>query len=276
MTTLIAVVSDVHAGSTIALCPPKISLDDGGHYEASKAQSWLWQEWLAYWDWVSAIRDDEHASLFTVFNGDLVDGNHHKTTQILTGNPTAQAAVLDEAMRIPLALKPDKMFFVRGTEAHVGQSASSEERIALGLWKDGRPVVKCQDTGCASHWHLRMQVNTTRLDFAHHGRIGQRPWTKPNVVANLAAEIFYEHAKDGLPHPHVAVRSHFHRHVDTYDQHPVRVIQTPCWQLATSYVHKVAPETLADVGGVLIIVRDESFEVKNFIRKPGRPTVWVA
>jgi hypothetical protein len=272
VTTLIAVTSDQHCGSTVALCPPRIELDDGGIYEASKAQQWLFGHWGAFWERVSRLRDDYHADLYTVFNGDLTEGYHHGTTQILTANPTAQAAVVDEVMRVPLALGPDKMFFVRGTEAHVGKSAAYEERIALGLQKDGRNVIGDADRGTASHWSLNMLVQERLLNFEHHGRMGQRPWTKPNIVANYAAEIFYEYASRGDRHPDLAFRSHLHRYVDTYDQHPVRVIQTPAWQLATAFTYRLSTPALADIGGIIAIVRDGEILKENYLAKPSRPT----
>jgi hypothetical protein len=274
MAVVIAVTSDLHCGGTTALCPPRIELDDGGAYEASRAQCWLWSLWGEFWEWAARIRDREQAALWGEWNGDITDGNHHGTTQILSGNPTAQAHVVDACMAVPLSLGLERLFFVRGTEAHVGTSAAYEERIARGMEKDGRPVVGDPDTGTASWWHLRAEVEGVPLDFAHHGRMGQRPWTRPNVTANLAAEIFYEHARDGVPHPHLAVRSHLHRYMDTYDQHPVRVVQTPAWQLATSYIHRIAPESIADIGGLAIVIRDGEYRVEKFIRRPSRGSVW--
>lgn len=274
MTVVLAVTSDQHCGSTVALCPPKVSLDDGGEYHASKAQQWLWAGWEGYWKRVEAVRAQHKAKLYTVFNGDLTDGDHHGTSQILSGNPTAQAAVVNECMKTVLALKPDQMFFVRGTEAHVGKSGSAEERIADGLRRDKRPVVGDAETGTASHWHLRMEIEGVRLDFAHHGRVGTRPWTKPNVTANLAAEIFYEHAASGDPHPHLAVRSHMHQWVDTHDQHPTRVIQLAAWQLATAFIHRIAPGKLADIGGLIIIVKDGDYDAEKVKFTPARTKAW--
>ncbi len=273
---VIAITSDLHAGSTTALCQPRVALDDGGEYVASKAQLWLWQCWGDFWTRVDAVRRERSAELYQVFNGDLVDGNHHGTTQILSANPNAQAAVVNAVLRVPLDLKPDRLVFVRGTEAHVGQSASAEERIADGLRRDKRPVIMDEDRGTSSHWHFKMDAQGVRLDFAHHGRVGTRPWTKPNVVANLAAEIFYTHAANGEPHPHIAIRSHMHQLVDTHDQHPTRVIQTPAWQLATSYIHRIAPGALADVGGIIITIRDGNAEVEKVVFRPAQPKAWVA
>jgi hypothetical protein len=273
-TTVIAITSDQHCGSTVALCPPVITLDDGGEYHASKAQRWLWDCWQDYWRQVAAIRDEHDATLYQVFNGDLVDGAHHGTTQILSEHPGVQMLVAREALGVPLALTPDRLFFVRGTEVHVGKNASAEESMAAGLRRDGWAVEGCAETGTASRWHLRMQVDGLRLDIAHHGRVGTRPWTKPNVVMNLAAEVFYQHAAAGLPHPHLAVRSHMHQFLDTHDAHPTRLIQLPAWQLATAFIHRIAPGALADVGGIVVVIRDGTLEVRP-IRYAATPTpVW--
>jgi hypothetical protein len=271
---VIAITSDQHCGSTTSLCPPSVSLDDGGSYTASKAQLWLWQCWAEFWARVDDVRTEHSAALYQIFNGDLVEGFHHSSVQVLNGNPNAQAAVVNAVMRIPLDLKPDHLAFIRGTESHVGQSASAEERIADGLRRDKRPIISDADTGTASHWHLKMDIQCVRIDLAHHGRVGTRPWTKPNVTANLAAEIFYDHAAAGEPHPHVAIRSHMHQLVDTHDQHPTRVIQTPAWQLATAFIHRIAPGKLADVGGIILVIRNGELAVEKVIYHPARARVW--
>lgn len=268
---LFAVVSDLHAGSTVALCPPKVELDDGGAYLASKAQLWLWQCWRDVWVEVERIRDAEGATLEVVVNGDAFDGDHHDTPQILSRNPVAARAVIDAALEIPLSLKPDRIAIIRGTEAHVGKSGSSEEALAKSLHGRGHPVLMDEQAGTYSHYHLRRKVGWFRIAFAHHGRTGYRPWTKANAANLLAAQIFYEYSKlaaeNGGPieFPHVAVRSHFHKLNDSGSAHPVRVIQTHAWQLPTAFVHRIAAEELpqlADVGAVLILVRGKSYDVR--------------
>lgn len=271
---VIGIVSDTHAGGTTALCPAKIQLDDGGEYRASKPQQWLWNRWENFYDRVEQTRRKLKAKLLLEFNGDLTDGNHHGTTQILSGNPTAQAAVVNAVMKVPLALQPDHLVFIRGTEAHVGPSAAYEERIAVGLEKDGWPVVMDKVTGNASHWHWTMEEQGVRFDFAHHGRVGQRPWTKPNVVVNLAAEIFLNHASAGRPHPHLAIRSHMHQFVDTFNVHPTRVIQTPAYQLATAYIHRIAPGAIADVGGIIVTVVNGEMTVIPVVDRPTPEAPW--
>lgn len=272
---VIAVTSDQHCGSTVALCPPKIRLDDGGKYDASDAQLWLWKNWQNFWDRVESVRSRHKAKLVQVFNGDLTEGDHHKTTQILSGNPTAQAAVVNAAMEVPLKLKPDALFFIRGTEAHVGPSACFEERIALGLSKDKRPVVKEDGTGNASHWQAALDIQGVRLDFAHHGKFGSRPSTKMNVINALAGDIFTEHCIEGRPYPHLAIRSHMHQYADTFDAYPTRLLQTPAWQLKTAYVHRVTTTgKLSHIGGLIIVIKNGKYEIEPVIYRPDPPKAW--
>jgi hypothetical protein len=269
---VLAKVSDVHAGGTTALCPEVIALDDGGEYRASKLQRWLFQCWQQYWARVDDVRTQLKAELYTVFNGDLVDGAHHGTTQVVSNNPNAQAAILNACMAIPLALKPDRIAIIRGTEAHVGQSASAEERIADGLRRDKRPIVSDPDTKTASWWHWRPELQGVRLDITHHGRAGQRQHTEASAMALYAHDIFLAHAKDGDPHPHLSMRGHHHRWGDSYDAAPTRVARTGAWQMGTSYVKKVAADTLTGIGGAIVTIHDGEYEVEKMKFKPTRPT----
>lgn len=271
---VIAVTSDQHAGSTVALCPPKILLDDGGEYHASKAQLWVWEKWLAYWERVRQVQQEHDAALWQVFNGDAVEGHHHRNTHVIANNPNAQALVWTEAVRVPLALGPEKVFVVRGTEAHVGAEGSAEERIAEGLWRDKRPVVRDMDSGAASWWHLRMQVDGLFLDFTHHGRTGQREHTRASNATLHAHDIFLSHAKNGERHPDLCIRSHYHRFNDSHDACPTRVVTIGAWQLKTGHVHKIAADTIADIGGAIIVIKDGQYTVEKVCYKPDRGSVW--
>lgn len=273
---VLAFVSDVHAGSSVAVCPPSVHLDDGGSYVASNEQVQLWRCWGEFWNRVDEVRNEHDAKLWAVFNGDLTEGDHHGTTQILSGNPTAQAAVVDACMAVPLKLSPDRLFFVRGTEAHVGKSACYEERIARGLQKDGRPVEGEPTAGTASWWHLRLDVNGLLVDVTHHGRTGQREHTRANAANLYAHDILLGHVKDGHPIPGLCVRAHFHKWMDSWDSVPqLRVIGMPCWQLATAYVHKKVPDSLSDIGGLIVVVdEDGSYEVEKVRFHRDRGHVW--
>ena len=272
--TVLAVVNDMHCGGTTALCPPHIKLDDGGEYLASKLQRWLWQKWRTYWQRVDAVRAAGRAPLYQIYNGDLVEGDHHHTTQIMSGNPNAQAAAFNASLAIPLKLRPERIFIVRGTEAHTGHSASAEERIADGLRRDKRPVVGDPDTGTASWWHLRAIVDGVALDVAHHGRTGQREHTRSGAAALHAHDILLSHIKAKQRPPDLCLRAHHHRFNDSHDACSVRVVTNGAWQFATGHVHKIAADSLPDIGGLIVVIRDGKYTVEKVQFTPDRGSVW--
>lgn len=274
--TVLAVTNDQHCGGATALCPDKIELDDGGFYVASKLQRWLFQGWGDYWKRVAQVVKEVKPKLYIQgFNGDLVEGAHHKTTQIISENPNAQAAVVNAVMAIPKAQKPDYIAIIRGTEAHVGQSASAEERIADGLRRDKQPIIKDQETGSSAMWHWRPELNGKLLDITHHGRTGQREHTRAGQAVLHAHDIFLSHTKRGERPPDLCLRAHFHRFNDSYDACPTRVVTNGCWQMKTSHVHKVAADSLADIGGLIVVLRDgKPIEVEKVQFHATRGPIW--
>jgi hypothetical protein len=270
---VLAVTSDIHAGSTLAPCPPEgVRLDDGGQYIPSKVQLWQWDCWEDYWAKVAAQVKRLKADLWVAFNGDAVEGDHHGTSQIISRNLEAQTYVAERVFSVPLGLEPVRTFVVRGTEAHVGPSGNREEALARTIKAE-----KDKEAKTWSWWRLRLKAHNTLLDFQHHGRTGGRPWTRGSAVGILAVEIFYEHTSNGYRHPDLAIRSHRHRWDDSYKVCPTRLIQTAAWQLKTGHAHKVVPESIADLGGHVIIVEPDAqpnaAEVMDYFYKPSLPGV---
>jgi hypothetical protein len=268
-----AITSDHHCGSVVGLCPPEgVRVTDDNEYRPGKAQQWIWSCWESYWKDVAEKRKALGADLYCGFNGDCVEGtDHHNTWEVISRAPEPQAYVAERVFGVSLNLNPTKTFVVRGTEAHVGQGASSEEHLAK--------KIKAERGGgkAWSHYRLRLDIHGVRIDMQHHGRTGTRPWTRTNAPGSLALEIFYEHAARSIPHPHLAIRSHRHTYADSYNAHPTRVIQTPAWQLKTAHAHKVAPESIADIGGLIVtITPDGKYDVEAKLYCPDLPSTWKA
>jgi len=132
------------------------------------------------------------------------------------------------------------------------------------------------ETGTASHWNVTLDVQGVRINLARHGKVGTRPWTKMTAPYTTAFEIWTEHHLRDEPHPDIAIRSHHHRYADTYHAYPTRLIQTGAWQLATAYVHKVAPNSLADIGGCIITIRDGEPSVQPMLYRAEPKVTWRA
>ena len=266
----LALTSDQHTGSTVGVCPSEgVRLDDGGTYTPSKAQLWLWDKWQTFWGTVDGIRRERGAKLWAVLVGDALDGDHHATAQIISRNPDAQAYVANRVFSVIKDAKPDRLFMIRGTEAHTGSSGSAEEALAkqLGAERDA-------ETENWSRWRLRLNINHLLVDFQHHGRFGARTWTRQNALSALAFQIWSEHTLQGLRPPDLAIRAHMHQFGDSYGAYPTRVIQLPAWQLKTAFAHRVAAENIADVGGVIVVVEpDGRYEVLPQLYLPQLPAV---
>ena len=275
MMHIVVCVGDTHCGSTVGLCPPEgLELDDEGLYLPSKAQNWLWNNWEEAWGKVKSVkRKNRKAKLHLILNGDLIDGDHHRTTQIATGLTGVHMRCAMESLRVPLALKPNTIHVLRGTPSHVGRAGGSEEGIARALKAASWPVVGDPDTGMKSSYSRVIQVGNTRFDIKHHGRMGKRAHTKGPYMRWFAQDIFFNHMMDGDDPPDVAIRSHFHQFADSGRIHKIktRAVALPAWQLATEYVHRVA-ESLADIGLVWFEVDDDDYDMKTVLYKPDRPT----
>ena len=247
MATIVSVVSDLHCNSTVGLCPPSINLDDGGTYKASKAQMWIWRHWTGYWRDVAARREGHR--LVVILNGELADDNYHPTTQLVTRNPADMLRLSAAALAPALSLlgDGDRVYVLRGTEAHSGPSAHLDETVAQDIGATG------PGDDIASHWRLRLSVDGVRFDVAHHppGGGGRLPWTRGNFANRLAAMAVFEAAETDARAPHLYVRGHVHRPDDSYDRYGTRAIVLPSWQLTTSYGHRIGGDPLP-VGGVIV------------------------
>lgn len=268
---VVAIKSDIHAGSTLGACPPEgARLDDGGMYMPSKPQVWLYECMQDYWAAVAAERArHKGAGLIVVYNGDLFDGpGHHGTPQCVTTHPEPQQYLAKAIFGLGKALGPDKTYIVRGTESHVGPSGATEEAFAAMIGAE-----KNHDGHRYSWWHLRLNINGTRFDFQHHPSTkGTVPWTAAAGIAREAFRVWTEHKEKDLDHPHIAIRSHTHVHRDSFDAHRTRAIITPAWQLKTSFAHKVASASIADLGAIYITCYpDGTYDVHKKLYLPALP-----
>lgn len=253
----LAIFGDMHAGSPVGLCPPSVRLDDGGIYQASAFQRRLLEAWLDYWSQAEALKGK--GQLVSILNGDVIDGDHHRTIQLITHNLEIQRRMALELLD-PMRRLSDAVIFIRGTDAHDGRLSTDLESIARELGG------KEDEYGRHAHYHLKIDFGKrARIDCAHVGKVGRLPWTNLNGAISLAREIELVYYAQGLRPPDLAFRSHYHRFIDTYDNAPVRVIGLGCWQGPTSYVYHRSPMVgLPHIGGA--IVKIINGEIVNVIK----------
>lgn len=251
----LVVVSDIHAGCRLALCPPEgIELDDGGRYMPSAFQLKLWKYWRIFWDEFvpEAVRREPYA---VVINGDLVEGVHHRATTQISQNLGDQAEIAYRILR-PIAERCKGRFWViRGTEAHVGPSGVEEEKLAKRLGAVVSPE------GQYARYELWKRVGPKLVHLLHHvGSTGSQAYEATAVHKELV-ESFAEAARWDRKAPDVIVRSHRHRHIETTvatgDAHctsRATAVVTPAWQGKTPFAWKIPGARLStpQFGGIVI------------------------
>jgi hypothetical protein len=137
------IISDIHAGCQLGLCPPVVELDEGGIYNQNRVQKTTWAWWEEFWR-VHVPEMTNGLPYCVIVNGDTIDGVHHRATHQITHNLADQSAIALEILRPVVSLCEGRFYMLRGTEAHVGPSGVEEERIAreLGAIKKRKSV--CQ------------------------------------------------------------------------------------------------------------------------------------
>jgi hypothetical protein len=205
----------------------------------------MWRNWKLYVAKVHGTAAQHDAHIIAVVNGDIIEGVHHRTSQLHTVNTNEHRRIAYAALE-PLIKLSEQVYIVRGTPSHTGPSGKHEEAF-------GEDIGAVMDDNRHSWWHLPLDVNGVRFDISHHGRMGRLPHTKPNALNGLAIATIAEYSMSGDKPPHVVIRSHLHQFADSGLNYPTRVIATPGWQLITGYVHKVAPGSIADTGGLIFV-----------------------
>lgn len=264
MTITNVFVADLHSGSSVALCPSKVDLDDGGTIYPSPGQAWLRRNWEALMEHIQHIPNPVYAHVV----GDAVEGDYKdRSKQMLTRNKATILNIARENIH-PLAALSVGVFFYRGTTAHVGPSAELEEELAI----DFDNAVKCPDTNTASWWSNLFECEGVRFDIMHHprGSGGGRPMNGQGMIDRMATDAVFEYANRGERPPDLVIRGHIHQYKDSHDAWRARAITLPAWTLATEYIYRLGASALADVGAVLVHCSAGRYEVELLQFKPLR------
>jgi hypothetical protein len=262
---ILAVVSDLHSNSTPGLCPKVFVRDDGGLYYPSPSQQWLLKCWHDFWGRVWRLKRQLGVPVHAVINGDLVDLNKHSQYQLISVN---ESDIINNGLSllVPVLDTADRTYIVRGTEAHTGGVGWFEERIA-------REIGAVRDTakGTASWDWLPLEICGRRFGFAHAPTSNsQLPWTKGGGANRTALALLYEYFGEE-EWPETVVFGHVHHDEDSYDNHPIRTLFLPPWQLGTFYWSgRGRAYQRPKVGGNIFLVTEEEITLDKVRYKPKR------
>ena len=231
-TKLIVLLSDLHVGSTIGLWPPDFVSNEGNPIGQNKFQEWLWQCWQDAAKWSAKVIGKDAFEI--VLNGDLVEGIHHRSLQVMTPDVGDQSEAVKQVLE-PLAAKAARLHIVKGTECH-----TRNDEIRIGNYLKAS---KCQATGQRAHDTLDLECNGVLYNFAHHISTTARSYLEASAHSITLGNISHTRARSGKQVPQIICRGHRHRHGIWDDGNQMSVI-TGAWQGLTRHGYKVVPDAV--------------------------------
>jgi hypothetical protein len=258
--------ADTHPNSTVGLIPPGgIQLDDGGWYKPSRVQLAIWDAYLEFWAVVEAKKRELNAFVSVIFGGDGTDDNKHSGYQLVTQNEAVMIRT-GVAVAEPALGASDEFHYVRGTEAHSGGSAWSEELVAEKIG-----AVQDPDTSNYSVWKREIEAYGVRGMFAHHPPSNSLlPWTRGGGANRAAAQVVFDYGENGEQIPDIAGFGHVHHFEDSGHNHRCRAFYTAPFCLPNAFTHRIGRGWQKEVvgGWIYTIMPDGTFKVDKFLRKP--------
>lgn len=261
--------SDIHCGSTIGLMGKAVQHDDGQWILPSEVQNYLWTQYQRFCLDATELAEGRETHIFLM--GDLVDGDHHRTTQIVSNDQGMHVQIAADALLHGiLGIPHSTCHMIRGTPAHVGKAAGLEKSVAARLLREGVDTLVRHEGGSYLHPFLYADFDGTLFDLRHHGRAGQREHTRASYSKLYALDIYLTHHLEGRRPPDFAVRGHLHKYMDSGPDHRgiTRAIQLPCFQLHTEFTRRISIETLPDIGGLVILLDDGRPNVMPLLYQP--------
>ena len=250
------VLGDTHIGSTLAVMKPNYTDLEGNTHKPNKLQKWIWDQWRRMEDDVAkAVGKDKFAILHM---GDVIEGNHHHSTQIVTADVADQPLMAFEVLD-PLFSKAEKAFMVQGTECH---TKNTEQAIArrLGCTPDPATNKYAWDA-------LVVDMNGNRIHAAHHVGTTARPYLESSQYGPTINSERLWCDRQGERSPDHIFRAHRHVYGHFEDDAGAMTI-TPAWQGLTRFGRKVVAGAKVTVGAVLLSWDDEGeYRTRKFLYK---------
>ena len=241
----VAVVGDLHAGSTVGLMPPSFKTVSGQILVYSDEQKWLWERWLELCAWYGEYELDA-----LILNGDLPNGINARDAENLGANESDQINLVVAALKPLLYVghkrRVQNVYVTRGTGYHAGAASWREEQIAKWIG------AVCDKNGAYSRYVNDLTWRGRRLVFTHHINTASVYPLTPLQRAQRDWRVRCQ-AK-GTRMPDVDIRGHVHTSY-AYESNDNKWIGTlPSWQLLTQHAHRVVPMAEQDLvtGGGLI------------------------
>ena len=223
-------ISDIHSGSTESILQPGFVTEKNQPIGQTPIAAWFYECWKIGHDWLADLLPEKEYAL--IINGDCVEGNHHRTTEIWSPDTRNHAKAAKELLR-PVAERAAKTYMVKGTACHVG---GSENSIAEYIGAEVNPEFD------QPYW-MRLDANICgcRVSVRHHFPATSRSYLEASQHSIQLGNAVNEAVRVGDVAPQILVGAHRHRTGHFCDGNRLTVI-TGAWQGLTEHGFKVVPD----------------------------------
>lgn len=238
---LVLVLNDTHCGSDCALLPERVILDNGhsiGHGENKKLE-FLWRAWLDMREEFARLAGADPFTL--VLNGDIIEGVHHGTDEVLAAKASDHLNIAKEAIG-PFIEMADKVVVTKGTQCHTQD------------WES----VLCREYGLPDAKNFQQfKVNNVLVDVRHHMSCAARVDAESGALAKVMANAVAQCNRAQYETPRVFLRGHRHLTGDYCDGYQMIVVPG-AWQYLTRYGFKVVPDSIPRFSAYALDWRNKS------------------
>jgi len=255
--TIVAALSDTHAGSRKGLMPPDVQLlDDTGPEPRTWTptqtgiQRWLWE---CYQEDMACAREIAGKSpIVLIHGGDATQGNHYPEACVSTRVADQLAIALANIEPWYALRNLRSVVLVQGTGAHEFGEGSAAVTLAAELNK------RYRKPRTLTALHGLLNVDGARIDVAHHGAgPGGRAWLTGNELRYYAKSLMLDEITRGNEPPAAVLRAHYHHGVHETVRvggHATEAFVLPAYAGMTHYATQVTRSAYLLSAGMVALV----------------------
>lgn len=241
----VVIVSDLHDGSSTALCSPNpIHSDLNTEYKPNALQKTLWGAWGDCIDDLTGKPD------LLVVNGECVDGANTKQVGQQTWSTNLDDQMNDAKVCLD-EIPYKKIMLLRGSGYHEQVDGTNFEEIMAGKLRNCIRYKAYGGQGSTDYFAF-VDIYGKIFNFTHHIGFSKSEAYRTTALAREMVGMHFQH--DKLGRADVFVRSHVHyfTHVEFTHTHGVT---TPAWKYPDAHLFRGGlAGTTADIGMVEFII----------------------
>jgi len=221
------IISNPHYESDVKLLPPKVVCPDGHSISFNKNpwMAWLWARWGQS---IQIAKTHIGKSPFILtLTGDLIEGIHHRSDEIVAAKLVEHLAIAREALGELISMA-HTVYVIKGTECHT----------------NNLETVFAKDIGAGeAHDFIQYKLGGVLVDARHHMPTTGRLHLEASALSIVMANNRSNAVRAGHTPARIFLRGHRHL-AGHYSDGEAMILCTGAWQGLTRHGRKVVPDAV--------------------------------